>query len=121
MSVALNKGGAPINRSVADAAHAPNIGAADGSRIIYQVAGLRKYLLKTLGKPTLDKTSPSDYSFKGKRGIIAFSVNWTGATGHIALWNGATYREPLHDNYATYVNPVVPTVKTSLGEFWELP
>lgn len=37
-------------------------------------------------------------------GIIAFSVNWLGATRHIALWNGTNYREPGHDDYSTYVN-----------------
>jgi hypothetical protein len=51
-------------------------------------------------------------------GIIAFSVNWSNATGHIALWNGLTYREPTHDNYATYVAP--PNVRTTLAEFWAL-
>jgi hypothetical protein len=92
-----------------------------GSSIIYRVADFRSYLLRTLGRPTVDGTSPYDSAFRGKSGIIAFSVNWQGASGHIALWNGLTYREPGHDNYATYVNPVVPTVRTSRGEFWALP
>ena len=68
----------------------------------------------------MDNTSPFDDAFRGKRGIIAFSVNWSNASGHIALWNGSIYREPVHDNYATYVDPVHPSVKTSKGEFWEL-
>src|SRR5256885_7593079 len=55
----------------------------------------------------------------GLKGIIAFSVNWSGATGHIALWNGVHYREPGYDNYSTYTNPDNPSIKTSLGEFWE--
>ena len=53
-------------------------------------------------------------------GIIMFSVNWRGATGHVALWNGLTYREPDHDNYSTYVEPVDPRTKTYRGEFWGL-
>ncbi len=121
MSVAFNKGGAPITTALAGAARAKTIGAADGSRIIFQVAGFRAYLLKTLGKPTIDNTSPFDGAFHGKTGIIAFSVNWDGATGHIALWDGTRYREPVHDNYATFVSPVNPRVRTSRGEFWELP
>ena len=55
-----------------------------------------------------------------RKGIIAFSVNWEGATGHIALWNGATYREPNHDDYSGYVNSSYPAIRTSRGEFWEL-
>lgn len=72
-------------------------------------------------KIAIDNTTPYDSSFRGRKGIVAFSVNWQGATGHIALWNGATYREPVHDNNATYVNPTFPNVKTSRAEFWQLP
>jgi hypothetical protein len=120
LSVAFNGGGAPITRADAVMAGAEAITAADGSLIIFRVAHLRNYLLRTLGKPRLDKTSPYDHAFGGKRGIIAFSVNWRDATGHIALWNGTTYREPSHDNYATFVQPGNPNIRTSLGEFWEL-
>ena len=120
MSVAFNKGGAPISKAVATAAGAETLGAGDKSRIIFKVAHFRKYLLATLGKPQLNNTSPFDDAFKGKRGIIAFSVNWSNASGHIALWNGASYREPGHDNYSTFVDPVHPNMKTSQGEFWEL-
>jgi hypothetical protein len=121
MSVAFNNAGAPINEAMAHAAGARTLGTADGSRIIFDVAGFRRYLQQTLGKPTIDSTSPFDNDFHGRNGIIAFSVNWQGATGHIALWNGMTYREPNHDNYATYINPVHPEIRTSSGEFWELP
>jgi hypothetical protein len=65
----------------------------------------REYLIRTLGEPKLDKTSPYDHASQRKKGIVAFSVNWANATGHIASWNGATYREPDHDNHATYIDP----------------
>ncbi|WP_145732511.1 T6SS effector amidase Tae4 family protein [Nitrospirillum pindoramense] len=117
MSVALNKSGAPI---VGNMPGVRTIGAADGSRIIFAVADMRTYLAHTLGNPDIDNTSPFDDKFKNKKGILAFSVNWTGASGHIALWNGATYREPAHDNFATYVHPVISSIRTSRGEFWEL-
>ena len=118
LSIAFNNGGAPIRLPIGGE---QAITAADGSRIIFRVADFRHYLLRTLGKPKIDNTSPYDHAFRGIRGIIAFSVNWQGATGHIALWNGVSYREPEHDNYATYVNPTYPKIRTSLGEFWELP
>lgn len=121
MSVAFNKAGTPISAALASMVGAQTLGTADGARIIYRVADFRKYLFKALGKPTMDNTSPYDDAFRNRRGIVAFSVNWQGATGHIALWNGVTYREPSHDNYSTYVNSAYPNIRTSLGEFWELP
>lgn len=121
LSVAFNKAGSPIEVVSAATVGAQTLGTADGSRIIYRVADFRNYLINTLGKPDIDNTSPYDDAFKGRKGIIAFSVNWQGATGHIALWDGSTYREPSHDNYSTYVNSAYPNIKTSRGEFWELP
>ena len=120
MCVAFNKAGAPINMTVANSVGAKTMGTADSSRIIYRVIDFRNYLLKLLGEPTADNTSPYDDAFQGRKGIVAFSVNWQGATGHIALWNGITYREPSYDNYSTYVNSTYPNVKTSRGEFWEV-
>ena len=119
LSVAFNKAGAPISAVTAKAVGAATLGCADGSRIIFRVSEFRKYLLHVLGKPVGDVTSPYDDAFRGKKGIIAFTVNWADASGHIALWNGQAYRE-AHDNYATYVNPINPKVKTTRGEFWEL-
>lgn len=121
ISVALNASGAPINPALVP--KNKRLSTASGQHIIFNVTQLRQYLLTTLGKPQFDKVSPYDDSFKGKRGIVAFSVNWNGATGHIALFNGQSYREPEHDNYATYFVPRTPTtreVATYRGEFWEL-
>jgi Type VI secretion system (T6SS), amidase effector protein 4 len=120
LSVAFNYSGVPITATIARAVGAATLTAGSGSLVIYRVAEFRLYLLRTLGKPTVDSTSPYDSSFRGKSGIIAFSMNWQGASGHIALWNGLSYREPLHDNYATYVNPTAPTIRTSRAEFWAL-
>ena len=116
LSVAFNKAGVPIDTNIAGAGE--TVGTSDGSRIIYRVSTFRSYLLKTLGKPQIDGARPFDDQFLGTRGIIAFSVNWNDATGHIALFDGARYREPEHDNYATYVNSVDPSIKTTVGEFW---
>ena len=120
LSTAFNKSGAPINRTFANEIGAKTLGTSDGSRIIFQVADFRKYLLRSLGAPTKDSISPYDDAFRGKTGIVAFSVNWQGATGHIALWNGSRYREPTYDNYSTYVDSVNPNIKTSGAEFWEI-
>lgn len=113
LSVAFNKAGAKITSRPG----VSTIGTRDGSRIIYRLREFREYLIQTLGNPTIDNYSPFNDKFLNKKGIIAFTVNWVDASGHIALWNGTSYREPSHDNYATYV---YGSVKTSKGEFWEL-
>lgn len=121
LSVAFNRAGAPIRASIASAVGSATLGTADGSRIIYRVGGLRNYLVRTLGRPSLDTTSPYDSAFRGKRGIIAFVVNWRDASGHIALWNGLSYREPAHDDFSAFIDPVMPAIRTSRAEFWALP
>jgi|EndMetStandDraft_2_1072991.scaffolds.fasta_scaffold519266_1 hypothetical protein len=121
ISVALNGTSTPINPALVP--RDKRLSTADGHYIIFSVTQLRSYLLTTLGKPQIDRASPYDDSFRGKKGIIAFSVNWGDATGHVALFNGQSYREPVHDNYATYFVPRTPTsreVATYRGEFWEL-
>lgn len=121
ISIALNASGAPINGSLVPKNR--TVGTADGKRIIFGVATLRDYLVKVYGKPLIDNARPFDDAFRGKKGIIAFSVNWNDATGHIALYNGTTYREPVHDNYATLLIPRTATtgeVATYRGEFWEM-
>jgi len=120
MSVAFNAGGSPIDAKTAAAIGARTISAADGSVIMFRVEHFRHYLRRTLGRPTIDNVSPFDSEFRGKRGIIVFSVTWRGATGHIALWNGLTYREPDHDDYSRFVDPTDPKTKTYRGEFWAL-
>jgi hypothetical protein len=120
LSIAFNTAHAPIRLVDAKAVHAATLRAADGSRIMFRVSDFRNYLAHMLGKPTVDNAAPYDDKFQGKKGIIAFTVNWHGATGHIALWNGTTYREPAHDDYSTYKDTANPNVRTSRGEFWEL-
>jgi hypothetical protein len=93
ISVALNAAAAPINPVFVRIAAAATLGTSRGDLIIYRVADLRRYLVAAFGKPEVDSTSPFDDSFRRRKGIIAFSVNWKSATGHIALWDGSVYRE----------------------------
>lgn len=121
MSVALNAAGAPIQPALVPVNK--RLSTKNGQHIIFNVTALRQYLFATLGKPQLDTTRPFDDSFKRKKGIVAFGVNWDGATGHIALFDGMTYREPRHDSFGSYVAPRTAgarEVATYRGEFWEL-
>ncbi|MDO5668348.1 MAG: T6SS effector amidase Tae4 family protein [Alcaligenaceae bacterium] len=120
LSIAFNKSGWPINTAIAASVGARTLRAEDGSRIIYGVKDLELYLAKILGKPnTPDTTIPFDSDIKGKRGIIVFRVNWNDATGHIALFNGHTYREPRYDDYSRYINQNNPSIRTQQSIFWE--
>jgi hypothetical protein len=66
----------------------------DGSRYIYQVSEMRKYLEQKHGKPTVVHHNPGDGGavppqFLGKQGIILFDVKvWDDATGHVDVWDG---------------------------------
>lgn len=120
LSVAFNRSFAPINKSVAASVGATTISAADGSQIIFRIEEFRRYLYKVLGKPMIDKTRPFDSDIFGKKGIIAFRINFGDATGHIALWNGTMYREPIYDNFANFVHQNRPYIRTSASQFWEL-
>ncbi len=118
ISHALNQAGSPINAAMVRMAHAESISDAHGHQVIFKVNDLRKYLRRTLGKPIQDKTLPFDDLFRKKQGIVSFSVDgWGEATGHIALFRCGAYREPIHDNQATYNAPLSRTI---LSEFWEL-
>ena len=114
LSVAFNAAGAPIGSSTG----LSTLGTANGNRIIYRVSEFRTFLINKFGSPQVDTTSPFNSSFIGRKGIIAFTVNWPDASGHIALWNGSTFREPAHDDYSAYIDGAA---KTSKGEFWQLP
>ncbi|WP_320196352.1 T6SS effector amidase Tae4 family protein [Agrobacterium rosae] len=119
MSVALSLAGHRIDAGIAQTARARTLGTDKGYRIIYGVADLRSYLLIAFGQPQTDNVSPYNDAFVGKKGIVAFNVRgWTGAVGHIALWNGSAFREPTSDDYSQYSDGPAATVK---GEFWEMP
>lgn len=120
LSVAFNNGGAPISSTITDAIGAATLTTGDGAIIIYRVSDFRNYLSSAFGTPTLDDTSPYDDRFHGSKGIVSFKVNWAGATGHIALWDGKRYREPTYDDYSTYVSDSNPRTRATLGKFWRV-
>jgi hypothetical protein len=114
LSMAFNQSGFPVKRGPGIS----TLSTKGKGQIIFRVSEFRLFLGQLLGKPVRDRTTPFNDKFMGKKGIIAFSINFKGATGHIALWNGSAFREPAYDSYEAYVNG---GTRTSLGEFWELP
>src|SRR4051812_38998469 len=76
LSVAFNKGGYPITRNMINATGVATLGASDKSRVLFRVSDFRKLLGHQFGKPVVDKSFPFGDSFKGKKGIVAFTINF---------------------------------------------
>lgn len=65
----------------------------DQLNYIYTVVEFKTYLKTLYGKPNIIaikiNTRIDVNDFKGKRGVIVFSVSgWNDATGHVSLWDG---------------------------------
>jgi hypothetical protein len=117
VSIALNRSGSPIAPAVTARLNIDTLKTAEGQRIIFRVRELRHYLLEAYGAPDIDETPPFGDQYAGSCGIVAFSVRgWSDATGHMALFDGSTYREADHDDVPT-VYPEVTVLRT---EFWKL-
>ncbi|HEY2787293.1 MAG TPA: type VI secretion system amidase effector protein Tae4 [Fimbriiglobus sp.] len=80
---------------------------ADGRRYGLRVAEMRKWLPHPLGTPDVDITKKAGDAFDkstiaSRKGIIAFDIHFSDATGHLDAWNGSTFSH----EYAA-------------GEYWE--
>ena len=117
ISAALNGAGFPIDLAVTGALDISTIKTSDGTHIIFRVRDLKRYLAAAYGQPDADVTAPFCDQFKGRRGIVAFTVQgWSDASGHIALYDGGNYRENDHDD----VEAVYPEVTVVCAELWTL-
>lgn len=91
ISRSLNYGGMPIdkNKVPINAYHQKGV---DGYSYFFRVKDIERFLELNFGKPELDiKTNGMNVStqFKNIKGIIIFEVNFSDATGHVTLWEGA--------------------------------
>jgi hypothetical protein len=124
MSLALNHGGTPIDARVVKLLGLNVLIGADGHRYLFRVRELRRYLANVLGAAAADRRPPYGDAFKGKRGIMAIEVHgWGDASGHVALWNGTTFREPAYDDYLGLAdNPRTRLVEpsTTSAHLWKL-
>ncbi len=110
LSRALNYSGVTVP---ADFAGMKVVRGGDGKYYAYQVRGMRPWLEATFGAPQIRAVRPVDRRrFLGKKGVIAFVIPFSDATGHVDLWDGASYtyeqggqRDPR--DYFTLANEVV--------------
>ncbi|ARU58386.1 type VI secretion system-associated effector [Oleiphilus messinensis] len=100
ISRALNYSNAPISKKTVNSLKLNSITGADGKHYIFRVREIRLYLEHTLIARPIKVTRNFDKAFLGTKGIVAFSVNgWSDASGHVALWDGTTFKEPKFDDF----------------------
>jgi hypothetical protein len=89
LSRALNYSGVPVP---ANFAGMKTVSGGDGKRYAFQVRGMRPWLEAVFGPPQIRAARPGDRrQFLGKKGVIAFVIPFSNASGHVDLWDGAKY------------------------------
>ncbi|MEI7870432.1 MAG: type VI secretion system amidase effector protein Tae4 [Candidatus Methylumidiphilus sp.] len=98
MSRALNYSGIVLPKS---AVGMNTISGSDKKRYAYRVRELRKWLNVTLDTPVFDITKKAGTVFDKStiavfKGIIAFDIAFSDATGHLDLWDGSNITSESH-------------------------
>jgi hypothetical protein len=110
LSRALNYSGVAVPASFAGM---KVVRGGDGKYYAFQVRGMRPWLEATFGRPQIRAVRPVDRRlFLGKKGVIAFVIPFSDASGHVDLWDGARYTYEQGDqrdsrDYFTMANEVV--------------
>jgi hypothetical protein len=100
MSRALNYATLPIAAKLVKKLSIETMTGDDGKLYIFRVREMRTYLKSTLGGTPSTVTKGFDTAFVKKKGIVAFDVDgWSDASGHLTLWDGSAFREPVHDDF----------------------
>ncbi len=113
MSYALNRSGCQIPY-----VKGKTVSGTDANWYFYRLADLSAFLQSEWGTP--EAISPDNWKevLAGQTGIIQYEIRWSDATGHMALWDGATNADgPNYD----YSNPVTRHYAPFSGLlFWPL-
>jgi hypothetical protein len=93
LSRTLNYNAVPVPRKFAGLT---TVKGGDGMRYAFRVREMRKWLDYTLGTPDFDHTKKAGDAFSKTqiafmKGIIAFDIQFTDATGHLDLWDGTGF------------------------------
>ena len=83
MSYSLHQAGVIIGQGAWAA-----VSGADKKAYIFRVADLKTFLEVAFGKPDKTVMNPSAADFAGTKGILVFTKQFRGASGHATLWNG---------------------------------
>lgn len=89
LSRAFNYAGLPVP---SDFAGMKVISGGDGKNYAFQVRGMRPWLESVFGPPQIRVKRPGDRRrFLGRKGVIAFVIPFSDASGHVDLWDGSKY------------------------------
>ena len=93
LSYTLNRNGVPVPKSYPGL---NTVAGGDGYRYAYRVAEVRRWLPFAIGKPDFEivkkKGVPFDKTqLSAMKGIIAFDVHFSDASGHFDLWDGSQF------------------------------
>jgi hypothetical protein len=93
LSRGLNDSGVPVPGNRAGLV---TVKGGDGKRYALRVAEMRTWLPGALGKPAVDLRKKQGESFDKSslaalKGIIAFDIRFSDATGHLDSWDGRTF------------------------------
>ena len=123
MSRALNYGNMPISAKLTKSLKIETMIGADGMPYIFRVRDMKTYLASALGVTPIKVSKDFDKAFAAQNGIVSFDVTgWSDASGHVALWDGSAFREPLDDYRNLRDNPSTPQIEaTTIGmTLWAL-
>lgn len=100
LSATLNKNGFPVPGKFAGLA---TLKGGDGKRYAIRVAEVRKWLPTALGAPDFDHKKKAGTPFDkttiaSMKGIIAFDISFSDATGHLDLWDGKKFSSEYKTN-----------------------
>ena len=93
MSRGLNYSGVPLPAKFAGLL---TVTGGDGKHYALRVAEMRKWVPQVLGNPDFDQTKKSGEAFDKStlaalKGIIAFDIHFSDATGHLDAWDGKAF------------------------------
>jgi hypothetical protein len=116
LSCGLNYSGVPVP---ANRAGLLVVKGGDSKYYALRVAEMRKWLPEVLGAPDFDKTKKSGTAFDkstiaGYKGIIAFDISFSDATGHLDAWDGAVFSSEY--KVADYWTPATRVTLWSLPQ-----
>jgi hypothetical protein len=83
MSYCLQKSGIIISKG-----HWDTVSGGDKKLYIFRVADMKTFLGETFGKPDKTVFNPRESDFVGVKGILVFTQQFIGASGHATLWDG---------------------------------
>ena len=114
ISRALNYGNMPISAKLTESLGISTMIGADKKLYIFRVRDMKIYLASALGTTPNKVSKNFDKAFAGQQGIVTFDVTgWSNASGHVALWNGSSFREAEDDYRSLKDDPTTPQIEPS--------